>query len=83
MFALLEKSLFRTSKAVAINTLTYTNECLEKRHLPFIHKYHGNFNCLFWPELASSHYPQDSLYWMEEYVNYVDKESNPPNVLQA
>ena len=28
---------FRTSKAVAINTSIYINECLEKRLLPFIH----------------------------------------------
>ena len=37
----------------------------------------------FWPDFASSHYSKYSLNWMDEYVNYVDKESNPPNVPQA
>ncbi|XP_065658682.1 uncharacterized protein LOC136083205 [Hydra vulgaris] len=75
--------LVRTSKAVAINSSIYINECLEKRLLPFIHKYHGDFNYLFWPDLASSHYSKDSLNWMDQNVYYVDKESNPPNVPQA
>ncbi|XP_065653066.1 uncharacterized protein LOC136080378 [Hydra vulgaris] len=55
----------------------------EKRLLPFIHKYHRDFNYLFWPDLASSHYSKDSLNWMDQYVYYVDKESNPSNVPQA
>ncbi|XP_065643078.1 uncharacterized protein LOC136074667 [Hydra vulgaris] len=79
----MSEPLFRTSKAVAINSSIYINECLEKRLLPFIHKYLGDFNYLFWPDLASSHYSKDSLNWMDQYVYYVDKESNPPNVPQA
>ncbi|XP_065664690.1 uncharacterized protein LOC136086324 [Hydra vulgaris] len=79
----MSESLFRTSKTVAINSSIYINECLEKRLLPFIHKYHGAFNYLFWPDLASSHYSKDSLNWMDQYVYYVDKESSPPNVPQA
>ncbi|XP_065654743.1 uncharacterized protein LOC136081360 [Hydra vulgaris] len=55
----------------------------EKRLLPFIHKYHGDFIYLLWPDLASSHYSKDSLNWMDQYVYYVVKESNPPNVPQA
>ncbi|XP_065662792.1 uncharacterized protein LOC136085417 [Hydra vulgaris] len=55
----------------------------QKQLLPFIHKYHGDFNYLFWPDLASSHYSKDSLNWMDQYVYYVDKESNPLNVPQA
>ncbi|XP_065662569.1 uncharacterized protein LOC136085209 [Hydra vulgaris] len=55
----------------------------EKRLLPYIHKYHGDLNYLFWPDLASSHYSKDSLNWMDQYVYYVDKESNPSNVPQA
>ncbi|XP_065665711.1 uncharacterized protein LOC136087134 [Hydra vulgaris] len=79
----MSEPLFRTSKAVAISSSIYINECLEKRLLPFIHKYHGDFNYLFWPDSASSHYSKDSLNWMDQYVYYVDKESNPPNVPQA
>ena len=76
----ISEPLFCISTAVAINTSIYINECLEKRLLPFIRKYHGDFNYLFWPDLASSHYSKGSLNWMDEYVNYVDKEFNPPNV---
>ncbi|XP_065642685.1 uncharacterized protein LOC136074307 [Hydra vulgaris] len=79
----MSEPLFRTSKAVAINSSIYIYECLEKRFLPFNHKYHGDFNYLFWPDLASTHYSKDSLNWMDQYVYYVDKESNPPNMPQA
>ncbi|XP_065662805.1 uncharacterized protein LOC136085428 [Hydra vulgaris] len=79
----ISEPLFRTSKAVAINSSIYINECLEKRLLPFIHKYHEDFNYLFWPDLASSYYSKDSLNWMDQYVYYVDKESNPQNMSQA
>ena len=66
----MSEPLFRTSEAVAINTSIYINQCLEKRLLPFIHKYNG--------DLASSHYSK-----LDGRVNYVDKKSNPPNVPQA
>ncbi|XP_065668006.1 uncharacterized protein LOC136088249 [Hydra vulgaris] len=79
----MSEPLFRTSKAVAINSSIYNNECLEKRLLPFIHKYDGDFNYLFWSDLASFHYSKDSQNWMDQYVYYVDKKSNPPNVPQA
>ena len=75
--------LIRTSKAVVLNISIYISKCLEKRLLPFIYKYHGNFNYLLWSDLASSHYFKDSLNWMDKYVNYVDKESKPPNAPQA
>ena len=78
----MSKPLFRTSTAAAINTSIYINECLEKPLLPFIHKYYGNFNYLFWPDLASYHYSIDSLNWMDKYVNKVDKKSNSPNAPQ-
>ena len=75
----MSKPLFRISKAVAINTSIYINQCLGKR-LPFILKYYSDLNYLFWPNLASSDYSKDSLNWMDQYVNYIDKEFNPPNV---
>ena len=61
----MSEPLFRTSKTVAVNTSIYINEFIEKRLLPFIHKYHGDFEYLFWPGLVSSHYAKDSLnLWM-------------------
>ena len=74
---------FRPSKSVAINTEIYINECLQPRLLPFIHKHHGDFNYLFWPDLARAHYSKESVAWMNENVYFVDETTNPPNVPQA
>ncbi len=75
--------LIRPSKAVAINQETYLEECLVQRLLPFIEKHHDDGNYIFWPELASSHYAKQVVSWMEENVNFVSKDLNPPNVPQA
>ena len=74
---------FRPSKSVAINTEIYINECLQPRLLPFIHKHHGDFNYLFWPDLARAHYSKESVAWMNENVYFVDETTNSPNVPQA
>ena len=68
---------------MAVNTDIYINECLQSKLLPFIHKHHGDFNYLFWPDLAGAHYSNGTVEWMEENVYFVEKASNPPNVSQA
>lgn len=63
---------------------TYLKECIKKRLLPFIAKYHSNGNYLFWPDLAKAHYSnivQDHL--KEKNIRYVSSIDNPPNVPQA
>ena len=79
----MSKPLFRPSKSVAINSSIYIDECLNKRLLPFIHEYHKDLDYVFWPDLASAHYSMESTTWMNENVNYVTKDINPPNVPQA
>ncbi len=79
----MSKPLFRKSGSVAINSSIYINECLQARLLPFINKYHGDFNYLFWPDLAGAHYSKQSIAWMNQNVYYVEKLTNPPNVPQA
>ena len=79
----MSKTFFRKSGSVAINSSIYINECLQARFLPFIHKHHGDFNYLFWPDLAGAHYSKESVTWMNQNVHYVEKQSNPPNVPQA
>lgn len=62
----------------------YLNECIKKRLLPFINKYHSNGNFLFWSDLANAHYSnivQEHL--NEEEIRYVARVDNPPNVPQA
>ena len=75
--------LFRSSTSEAIKSNIYINETLVKRLLPFIHKYHNNENYIFWPDLASSHYSNETVSWMNENVKFLPKNINPPNVPQA
>ena len=75
--------LIRPQKSPAIDADIYIAECLEKRLLPFLHRYHGDFNYIFWPDLASAHYAKDTVTWMNENVNFVAKNINPPNIPQA
>jgi len=68
----------------AVNEDTYLNECINKRLLPFIEKYHQNGNYLFWPDLASSHYSKSVQERLnEKNVPFVIRKDNPPNVPQA
>ena len=62
----------------------FLNECINKRLLPFIDKYHSNRNDLFWADLASAHYSktvQERL--NEKNVPFVIRKDNPLNVPQA
>ena len=68
----------------AVNQETYLKECINKRLLPFIAKYHSNGNSLFWPDLAKAHYSnivQQCL--TEKNIPFVSRVDNPPNVPQA
>jgi len=67
-----------------INSEIYLQNCLKERLLPFIKKYHENKKILFWPDLATSHYANDCISFLDEQnINYVKKKDNPPNVPQA
>lgn len=79
----ISKPLIRCVDAPAINQDIYLNECLVKRLMPFIHEHHSDVNYIFWPDLASSHYANKVVSWMDENINYVHKDMNPPNVPQA
>ena len=63
---------------------TYLKECINKRLLPFIEKYHHDGNYLFWPDLASAHYSKIVKQRLDEKnVPFVSRQDNPPNVPQA
>ena len=67
-----------------MNSEIYLNECLKKKLLPFIKKYHANRKILFWSDLSTSHYANIVLEWLNnEKIEYVEKKDNPPNVPQA
>lgn len=61
-----------------INSQIYVDECLQKRLLPFIRKHQVKY--LFWPDLASCHYANNTIKWYKEkQVNFVPRDCNPPN----
>ena len=67
-----------------MNADLYLNECIKKRLIPFIKKWHSNSNVLFWPDLAQAHYAKRVTDFLDEQkINYVSKKDNPPNVPQA
>ena len=62
----------------------YLRECLIKRLLPFIEKYHRKDEVLFWPDLSSVHYANICQDWLKDNgIGYVSREDNPPNLPQA
>ncbi|CAF3430258.1 unnamed protein product [Rotaria socialis] len=68
----------------AIDQHTYLKECINKRLLAFIERYHNDGNYLFWPDLANAHYAKVVQTRLnEKNVLYVRRQDNPPNVPQA
>ena len=68
----------------AVYQETYLKECINKRLLAFIAKYHSNGNYLFWSDLAKAHYSnivQQCL--TEKNIPFVSRVDNPPNVPQV
>jgi hypothetical protein len=72
----ISKPLIRPFKYEAIKSDISIKECL-------VHKNHPDFKYVFWPDLASSHYSNQTVTWMNDFVNFVPKRLNPPNVPQA
>ena len=69
---------------MAINPEVYLNECIIKRLVPFINKYHSNGNYVFWADLALSHYAYSVTDWLEEQnIPFVPKDMNPANLPEA
>lgn len=68
----------------SINSRTYVNECLKKRLVPFIKKYHKIENILFWTDMATSHYSKEVVEWLtNNSIEFVPRVDNAPNVPQA
>lgn len=79
----ISKPLIRKVKSEAIDQVIYREECLQKKLLPFIQEHYPHSDYIFWPDLAKAHYAKANVTWMEENLNFVAKDSNPPNVPQA
>ncbi len=72
-----------TRSGNAINAKIYSKECINRKLVKFIKKYHSDQNFIFWPDLASAHYARETLAEFERLnIPVVPKDSNPPNVPQ-
>ena len=67
----------------ALNGEIYRKECIQKRLMPFLQKYHADNHYLFWPDLASYHYASvTQKLFQESGIKLGLKEKNPPNCPQ-
>jgi hypothetical protein len=67
-----------------MNSKTYLNECLKKILMPFIDKHHNRDQVLLWMDLATCHYSNQVIEWLNENnIEYVEKTQNAPNVPQV
>ena len=72
-----------TTKGPAITANIYVNKCLSKLH-SFIEEYHADDEYIFWPDLASSHYANETTKWLIQHkIKFVPKQVNPPNIPKA
>jgi hypothetical protein len=73
--------IFIVPSGQAVNQHIYKEECLQRRLIPFIKKYHQEDEFIFWPDLASSHYAETVCDFMiESKINFVEKYENPANL---
>ena len=73
--------IFIVPSGQAFNQHIYKEECLQRRLIPFIKKYHQEDEFIFWPDLASPHYAETVCDFMiESKINFVEKYENPENL---
>jgi len=66
---------------MTVNQKVYLEECLKKRLLPFIKKYHKGGKYVFWPDMDSSHYANLVQEWLvKEKIPFIPKSMNVANV---
>jgi hypothetical protein len=62
----------------------YLNKCLKPILLPFINAHHNKEDVILWMDMATCHYKKEVTDWLKsEYINFVTKTENAPNVPQA
>ncbi|CAM4826299.1 unnamed protein product, partial [Rotaria magnacalcarata] len=58
--------------------------CIIQRLMPFVTSYHNKEKVLFWPDLASSHYGNNVLQYLDQNdAQFVDNKFSPQNCPQA
>ena len=69
---------------LSINQHIYRDECIRKRLQPFIEKYYQDGKYIFWPDLATSHYANSVINYLQtSKIKFVPKIDNPASVPKA
>ena len=55
----------------------------KKNLVQFINDHRKDGNQIFWPDLSSAHHSDLVTSWMDQNINFVKKDTNPPNVPHA
>jgi hypothetical protein len=67
-----------------LNGSSYLKECLKKRLLPFIDKYHKREDILFWADMSRVHYTNEVTDWLTSTgIDFLSWKENAPKVPQA
>ncbi len=70
-------------KNCATDSKLYSKECIEKRLVPFLKKYHEDGRYVFWPDLATAHYAKNTIAIFNKFgIKFFERAHNPPNVPQ-
>ncbi len=74
---------YLTPKNCAIDSKIYSEECIEKRLIPFLKKFHEDGRYVFWPDLATAHYTKNTIATLNKFgIKFVERAHNPPNAPQ-
>ncbi|CAM4974515.1 unnamed protein product [Rotaria socialis] len=64
----ISKSFVFAKQKQAVNPITYLDNYIVARLMPFITSHQKKEKVLFWPDLASSHYGHNVVQYLDEYM---------------
>jgi transposase len=68
----------------SVTAVFYQDNCIRGPLVDFIHSHHQHDEIIFWPDLASAHYANDSQALLRNLnIPFVPKDCNPPNLPQC
>ena len=77
------RSVYVHRSKTVVRTVTYLNECIRKRLIPFINKHHKVDQIFFLSDLASAHETKQVQAFLANHgIERVRRPENPPNVSQ-
>ena len=58
----------------------YREDCVKQRLVPFLEEHHADGDYIFWPDLASCLYANETQYLFNKLeIPFIPRGSNPPN----